>query len=500
MRLLIVFSLLFLIAGCSAPDEVAEPLEESPSANVGLPPNIVLIIADDLGWGDVGYQGSEIRTPTLDTLAAQGLRLKRFYSYPGCTPARGAILSGQRMRTVGLVEPIPPWSDAGLPLEITTLAEKLQDEGYATWKVGKWHLGDHYLEQFPNQRGFDHFYGFLSGQINYYTHVFTGAQDWQRNGQPLHEEGYATHLLTAEAVSLLQTHPADKPFFLDLSYSAPHTPLQAPEAAVAEYEHIEDYNRRRYAAMVTEMDKGVAEVVDAIRARPDAGRTLVLFLSDNGGMPPFGGSNTPLRGGKASHFEGGIRVPAILWQPGTLSSGERDQLIGVHDLYPTLLSLASGQTPADPALVGTNFWPALVEDKPIVRTEPMVFSLMLPSPPGEPMIYSASIIQDGWKLIETSHYDQREGGADARYVLQKRELFNVLSDPLEQVDLAAAEPSKVDELAALLNAVPRGAPMVRPPPADWALPLRPQAEAIENPPPRPELTAAAAERSRMRGK
>ena len=492
-------SLLTVLAGsgCSAPKDISAPVDESQSVNEAMQPNVVLIIADDLGWGDVGYQGSEIRTPTLDKMAAEGLRLERFYTYPACTPARGAILSGQRMRTVGLVEPIPPWSDAGLPLEITTLPEALKDAGYATWKVGKWHLGDHYLEQFPNQRGFDHFYGFLSGEVNYYTHKFTGALDWQRNGSPLEEEGYATHLLTAEAVSLLQSHPTDAPFFLDLSYNAPHTPLQAPQAAVAEYGHIENHNRQRYAAMVTEMDKGIREVLAAVRARPDAARTLVLFLSDNGGMPPFGGSNKPLRGGKANHLEGGIRVPAIAWWPEVLASGKRDQFMSVHDVFPTLLSLAGGQVSAEPALVGADFWPNLVNDKPVERTEPIVFSLMLPGPPGKPTVYSTSIIHDGLKLIETLHYDRREPDPGARYEIKKQELFDVLSDPTEQLDLAAADPSKVEKLAAMLGTVPRGVPIgFKPPPPDWSLPLMPQAEANENEPPRTELTAAAAERSR----
>ncbi len=462
--------------------------------NSASQPNIVLIMADDLGWGDVGYHGSEISTPAIDGLAEAGVKLERFYTYPTCTQTRGALMSGQRMRTVGLLEPMPPWSDAGLPLDIATLADGLRAAGYATWKVGKWHLGDHYLVQFPNQRGFDHFYGFLSGEVNYETHVFASALDWQRNGETLEEAGYATHLLTDEAVRLLANHNGDKPYYLDLSYNAPHTPLQAPASALADYQHIEDKNRRRFAAMVSEMDRGIAKVLSAVRARPDADRTLILFVSDNGGMARFGGSNVPLKGGKINHYEGGIRVPAIATWPGQLEPGQTNEFISVHDLFPTLLGLAGVAVEHSAVTPGVNVWAALADGVALERQEPLVFALMMPGRPGSPATYSASIIRDGWKLIETSAY-RRKAPQEQRYAPPRRELFNVIEDPQEKHDLIDRETDRAAELADLLAAIPRGQPIgFKPPPPDWKMGVMPGAEPDNSPPTRTSLVEAARER------
>ena len=496
---IILFSLFFSLAACSDnidnQADVATEVVVQGSAEERKP-NIVLIMADDMGWGDAGYHGGEINTPSIDSLAAEGIRLNRMYAYPACTQTRAALLSGQRMRTMGLVEPLPPWTEAGLPLDVDTLAELLQAENYATWKVGKWHLGHHYVEQFPNQRGYDHFYGFLSGEVNYFTHVFQSALDWQRNGEVAIEEGYVTDLLTDEAVRLLNEHPTDKPFFLDLSYSAPHTPLQAPEEAMAEYAHIEDYNRQRYAAMLTEMDLGIAKVIDAIKQRPDADRTLVIFLSDNGGSNDFGASNYPLKGVKTSQYEGGIRVPAIAWWPGTLDTGIRDQIISVHDLYPTLLSLAGSDTEHSPEITGVNIWPSIVDDSSVNRTEPIVLALMIPGRPGTPATYGVSIIDGDFKLIEMYSYRMMAPSNSEKYQLTSRELYNIVDDPLEQVDLVSSNPEKVDELSALLEAVPMGEPIgFMPPPSDWTLAITPGAEPNDSPPTREPLLEAARERS-----
>ena len=459
-------------------------------------PNIVLLIADDLGWADVGYHGSEIQTPAIDALAAEGLQLNRFYTYPVCTPTRASLVSGQRMRTVGLIEPIPPWSDAGLPLDIATLPEELRKLDYVTWKVGKWHLGDHYLEQFPNQRGFDHFYGFLSGEINYYTHLFVSALDWQRNGESLQEEGYATHLLTDEAVRLLESHPDHQPFFLDLSYNAPHTPLQAPEETVAEYVAIENYNRRRYAAMVTEMDRGIARVIEAIRNRQDARNTLVMFMSDNGGMPRYGASNAPLKGTKTNHYEGGIRVPAVVWWPAVVPAGMHEQIVSVHDLFPTLLGLAGSPPASDPQRPGVDFWPSVVDGTSLRRDEPISFAMMLPGPPGVPARLSNSVIVDGWKLLEVGKF-VRSAPPSERYRVEKRELYNILEDPLEQQELSGSHPAKARELLAAMNGIPAGEPIgFRPPPKDWKFPIAPSAEPDNGPARRMSIVEAALARAR----
>ena len=492
--------IILLVVGLSACFNPLEDRVDDTAVRSAAPqkPNIVLIMADDLGWGDVGYHGSDIHTPALDKLAAEGVQLNRFYTYPSCTQTRGALLSGQRMRTVGLVEPMPPWSDAGLPLAIETLANRFSKQGYRTWKVGKWHLGDHYVEQFPNQRGYDHFYGFLRSEVNYNTHVFASALDWQRNGKTLEEPGYVTHLLTAEAVRLLDDHATDKPFFLDLSFSAPHTPLQAPESAMAEYAHIENYNRQRYAAMVTEMDRGITDVVAAIQRRPDADNTLIIFTSDNGGFPAFGASNKPLRGGKISHYEGGLRVPALAWWPEQLETGIRDQIMGVHDLFPTLLALA-GDSPTRSALrPGENVWPAIADDLPIDREHAMVFAFMIPGRPGTPATYSASILQDGWKLIENFSFNRMAKDPQQRYQLRGRELFNIVDDPYEQSELFEQQSGKASELMALLAEVPKGAPIgFKPPPPGWKFGFIPSTEPDDKPATLTPLVEAAIQRGEV---
>ena len=465
-----------------------------PPAEQARPPNIVLILADDLGWNDVGYHGSEIRTPTIDRLAKEGVRLNRLYAYPACTQTRGAILSGERMLSLGLIEPTPPWSSAGLPLGIDTLADDLRAAGYATWKLGKWHLGERFAEQSPNARGFDHFYGFLGGEVNHYTHALLSRLDWQRNGVSVREAGYVTDLLTAEAIRLLESHPAGKPFFLDLSYSTPHTPLQAPEDAVAAYSEIEDDYRRRYAAMVTAMDESLGAVIQALKQRPDANNSLVLFMSDNGGHLKFGADNAPLKGGKITAYEGGIRVPGVAWWPGRLPAGEvREQFISAHDLHPSFRALAGLPPGADPRKVGQNVWPSIESDAAIERRHPIVLGFALRD-------LCAVLIQDGWKLARVLKFNMAAEPAEQIGQVVQQELYNLIEDPGETKDLAASRPRKLAELAALMDAVPLGLPIgVGPPPKGWTGPIAPTAEPDNSEPRKTPKAEAAKARSASRG-
>ena len=246
-------------------------------------PNILLIIADDLGWGDVGYNGSEIQTPHLDRLAAEGLRLKRFYAQPSCTPTRASLMTGQAPIRMGVVRPFLQTSDAHLPLDLKILPEYLREAGYETALVGKWHLGHSSRSVLPRARGFDHAYGYLTGGIGHYDHVSGGRLDWHRNEVTLREEGYATHLITDEAIRLIRQRNKNKPMFLYTSYSAPHLPNEAPTQTVAKYAGIEDANRRIYAAMVDEVDQGIGRILDALEQEGMTQNTLVWFMSDNGG-------------------------------------------------------------------------------------------------------------------------------------------------------------------------------------------------------------------------
>ncbi|MEK9656544.1 MAG: sulfatase-like hydrolase/transferase, partial [Halieaceae bacterium] len=315
------------------------------------PPNIVIILADDLGWNDVGYHGSEILTPHIDQLAAEGLVLERFYAQTSCTPTRAALLTGKSPQALGIYSPFSKHIATGLPLSEKLLPEYLRGLGYQTAMVGKWHLGFRQREYHPLARGFEHFYGNLTGGIGYWDHVHGGGLDWQRNGVTVREAGYATHLSIDEIEQLISDRDPTKPLFLYAAFNAPHLPNEAPADAIARYSHIESVNRRRHAAMVSELDAAIGRLTARLEREGMLDNTLIWFMSDNGGLNPSAVSpalvsfsqflarwfetpfapgtlefirtnsldgasdNTPFRKGKQSVYEGGARVPAIIHWP-----------------------------------------------------------------------------------------------------------------------------------------------------------------------------------------
>ena len=317
-------------------------------------PNILFILADDLGWRDVGYHGSEIATPSIDRIARDGLELDRFYAQPTCSPTRAALMTGKSPMRLGITQPISKNQTTGLPLDETILPQFLARAGYQTSMVGKWHLGHHTPDQFPQARGFEHFYGFLTGGIGYWDHNQGGGHDWQRDGVDLREEGYSTRLLADEAIRVLETRDRSRPLFLYLAFNAPHLPNQAPEETIAKLSSIEDPRRRVHAAMVTELDAAIGRVIGVLESQGMGNDTLVFFASDNGGLVrdatpkpllafadalvsvfgrpiPIAGldflvanvsdgasDNSPLPLGKGFVEEGGVRVPAAIWWPGQL--------------------------------------------------------------------------------------------------------------------------------------------------------------------------------------
>ena len=243
------------------------------------------MVADDLGWNDVGYNGSAIRTPTIDRPAAEGLRLDRHYAFPFCTPTRVALMTGRSPLRFGMAMPII--DHGGLPLDETTIGDIFQDAGYQTWLVGKWRLGHDKRAYFPNERGWDHSYGSLTGGLDHYSHnsdVLMGVPDWRRNGKPLEEEGHTTDLYTREALSLIENRDKEKPFLLYVAWNAPHTPLQAPEKYLQQYAHIDDEVRRTYSAMVTQIDDSAAALIAALEKEGLRRSTPAIWLSDNGGL------------------------------------------------------------------------------------------------------------------------------------------------------------------------------------------------------------------------
>ena len=393
-------------------------------------PNIIFILVDDLGWGDVGYHGSEIATPNLDALAASGVELDRAYAFPICSPTRAALMTGRNPLQYGIDGPME--NDAQLPAELTLMPEYLRDAGYETWLVGKWHLGMGKISAMPHSRGFDSFYGFLGGFVDYYTHVYFGGLDWQRNGASVREEGYASDLLTDEAVRLIEADTDDKPFFMYLSLISPHTPLQYPPNAERSYNEIADPDRRVFAQMVSDMDSDVGRVMDALQARGIADNTIVVFMSDNGGNTEAGASNGALRGGKGSPLEGGVRVPAFVVWPGTLAAAKiTDSPLFVQDWLPTLLD-AAGVDYNSSAFDGISRWRALsgVADDSAAAAPIIVGTAR-----------AKAVYAWPFKLVRLERQ-----AADS--------LYNVLDDPFEERDIAASNPALLARLGAMLDALP----------------------------------------------
>ncbi|MBT5560447.1 MAG: sulfatase-like hydrolase/transferase, partial [Proteobacteria bacterium] len=252
----------------------------------GDTPNVVFIIADDLGFNDVGYNGSEIRTPRLDAMANEGLQLDRFYAHPVCSPTRAALMTGQSPTRLGVIRPISKIEKKGLPLDRTILPQFFSEAGYQTLMVGKWHLGHARTEYLPTSRGFEHFYGHVTGGIGFWDKVHGGGYDWQRNGTTVREDGYTTHLIADEAVQLIEDRDTARPLFLYAAFNAPHLPNEAPEETINSYPDIENINRRTHAAMVTELDTAVGRIIDALGAADMLDNTIVWFISDNGGLIP----------------------------------------------------------------------------------------------------------------------------------------------------------------------------------------------------------------------
>ncbi len=410
----------------------------------GSKPNILYIVADDLGWKDVGFHGSDIKTPNLDRLAIGGARLEQLYAQPMCTPTRACLMTGRYPFRYGLQTAVIPSAHTyGLPTDEWLLPQALKEAGYKTAIVGKWHLGHADRKFWPRQRGFDYQYGPLIGEIDYFTHEQHHVLDWYRDNKPLKEEGYSTTLIGNEAVKLINAHDPSTPLYLYLTFNAPHTPYQAPQEYLDRYKSIADPSRRAYAGMITAMDDQIGRVLDAIEKMKIRDNTLIIFHSDNGGTrnAMFAGEgdmskikipcdNGPYRDGKGSIYEGGTRVVALANWPGRIRPGSTvDEVIHVVDMYPTLARLAGASTAQCKPLDGLDVWPTISEGKASPRKE-VVYNV-------EP--FRAGIRQGDWKLIWRA------------CLPEAIELYNLAQDPAEKNDLAAAHLEKVAVLRKRAN-------------------------------------------------
>lgn len=335
------------------------------AADLPKQPNILVILADDLGYADVGFNGcQEIPTPNLDRLAARGVRCTNGYvTHPFCSPTRAGLLAGRYQQRFGH-ENNPAWlpedPQAGLPLTQATLPQVLKSAGYVTGCVGKWHLGAH-PSLHPNRRGFDEYFGLLGGGHIYLPGGKGGAEytiPLDRNGQKEELQGYLTDVLSREASGFIARHRAE-PWFLYLAFNTPHTPLQTKNEYLARVKHIEDETRRNYAAMVVALDEAVGGVLKTLADQGLEENTQVWFFSDNGG--PTGvtkASNTPLRGAKGQLFEGGVRVPFVVSWPARWPQGKVDAR-PVHslDVFATAVALTGAKVPESHKLEGVNLDP-----------------------------------------------------------------------------------------------------------------------------------------------
>lgn len=415
------------------------------TASAQKKPNIVHIVADDLGWKDVGFNGcSDIKTPNIDRLANGGAKLTQFYAQPMCTPTRAAMMTGRYPFRYGLQTIVIP-GPAGYGLDTTEwlMPQCLKEAGYKTAIIGKWHLGHADIKYWPRQRGFDYQYGAMIGELDYYTHSDAGVLDWFRDNKPVREKGYTTQLIGSDAVQYINGQSAEKPFYLYLTFNAPHTPYEAPQDYIDRYKNIQEPTRRIYAGMVTCLDDEIGKVVAALDQKGLRDNTLIIFHSDNGGTTNamFAGQmadlsktklpcdNGPYRDGKGALFEGGCRVAACANWPGHIKAQTVDSPLHVVDLYPTFATLAGASTAKCKPLDGMNVWDAIAEGKPSPRKE-VVYNI-------EP--FRGAVRQGDWKLIWRT------------LIPTSVDLYNLAEDPFEKNNLAAAHPEKVAAMQARLN-------------------------------------------------
>ena len=442
-------------------------------------PNILFILSDDHGWADVGFHGGEIKTPHIDSLAAAGARLEQFYVQPVCSPTRASLMTGRYPIRYGLhLGVVRPWATYGLPLEERVLPQALHDVGYETAICGKWHLGHFEPAYLPTRRGFDHQYGHYNGALDYNTHIRDGGFDWHRDDKVNRDEGYSTHLIAREAARLIVEHDAAKPLFLYVPFNAVHAPHQVPARYTEPYAHLTG-NRRTYAGMVAAEDEAIGQILDALAKKGLRENTLIFFCSDNGGPAPgVVTSNGPLRAGKGTVYEGGVRVPAVAVWPGKIKAGSVvNAALHMVDWYPTLLKLAGAPLAQPLPLDGRDAWPAITQGAPS---------------PHEDILHNitrtgGAVRAGDWKIIVNGQDADSEGPEEAAVAPKKAakkkaaknggdgsrvELFNLAADPYEKTNLAEKNPEKLKELQARLDGYAKAAVPAKggPRPADFKVP------------------------------
>jgi arylsulfatase A-like enzyme len=409
-------------------------------AQDGVRPNVVLIITDDVGYSDFGSYGArDIKTPHIDRLAREGIRLTDFYAAPQCTPTRAALITGRYQQRIGLERALstaPEGLQSGLPVSGKSLPQLLKNHGYATGLIGKWHLG--FKPEFgPNAHGFDYFFGFLAGYIDFYTHTRgDGDDDLYENTAPIKQDGYMTDLITARAVRFIEQQ-AQRPFFLEVAYNAAHWPFQPPDrpskapnnAAFQGPAMTPPATREDYVAMVERADRGVGEILEALDTRKLSRNTLVIFTNDNGGE--WLSSNAPLFHRKDTLWEGGIRVPAIVRWPARVPAGRTSPQVGITmDLTASILAATATPVPSDLRLDGIDLLPVLTGESPVIERT-LFWRIQTPAR------QQRAVRRGDWKAL-----------IDGDDVL----IYNLREDIGERHDLAARRPDIAAALRPLILA------------------------------------------------
>jgi arylsulfatase A-like enzyme len=430
-------------------------------------PNIVFILADDLGREDCGFMGGKtIKTPQIDKLAKAGAILDAFYVQPVCSPTRAALMTGRYPMRHGLqVGVVRPWAQYGLPLEERTLPQGLKEAGYTTAIVGKWHLGHFAPEYLPTRRGFDHQYGHYNGALDYFTHMRDGGFDWHKDDTVSRDEGYTTHLIAKDAAEFVQTHAGKKPFFLYVPFNAVHSPHQAPVEYTKPYAGTLKGERLKYAGMLAAMDEAVGRIVDAVEKAGVRKNTLFIFCSDNGGpQPGVVTDNGKYRAGKGTLYEGGTRVCACVAWDGHIKPGSMiNEPMHMVDWYPTLLKLAGAKLDQKLPLDGRDIWPTLTQGKPSPHD-----AILLNTTP-----QTGAVRVGDWKLVVKNGVDNPDGNPPKKKNAKASvELFNLKDDPYEKTNLAEKETEKVEQLKKVLASFAKQAvpPKTKPKAKDFVTP------------------------------
>jgi arylsulfatase A-like enzyme len=411
------------------------------SAQTRIRPNVVLIVTDDVGYGDIGSYGArDVKTPNIDSLATNGVRLTDFYAAPQCTPTRAALISGryqQRFRLeAAMGGPKTPAGQNGLPARGYSLPQLLKNNGYVTGLIGKWHLG--YRPEFsPNTHGFDYFFGFKSGYIDYYQHTnVDGDSDLFENETPVRVDGYMTDLITERSVKFIDEH-AGGAFFLEVTYNAAHWPFQVPDhpSVAADHgrfvqpEESPTATRQDYIAMLERADQGIGRILQALKNRGLERNTLVIYMQDNGGE--WLSRNAPLFNRKGTVWEGGIRVPAILKWPDRLPAGRvSNQVAIVQDVTASILAATGTSVPPQARPDGINLIPIL-EGRASAAERTLFFRFTIGT------TKQVAVRQGSWKLLVD--------GA-------KRYVFDLSKDVGERNDLASQRQDIARRLRPLINA------------------------------------------------